>query len=92
MWATSHTFCESRSPGGLQGDRDDRHADRRIQLTRIAIDLLHKAMHRGVDVVPDDFPRSTALLGYAVLAVELEDVDAAAWLNPEVVPGSRRRT
>ncbi len=51
-----------------------------------AIDLLHEAMHTDTDATPDDFLRSTELLGYAVLALEVEDVEAAAWLYPELVP------
>jgi DNA-binding SARP family transcriptional activator len=47
--------------------------------------LLHEAMFVGLDAVPRDFIRSTILLGYAVLALELEDVDAAAALLPEVI-------
>ena len=35
---------------------------------------------------PPDFSGTTALLGYAVLALELEDVDAAAMLLPEILP------
>jgi hypothetical protein len=47
--------------------------------------LLREAMSVGLDAVPRDFIRSTVLLGYVVLALELEDVDAAAALLPEVI-------
>ena len=53
---------------------------------RVAIDLLHGAMHQGLGAIPDDFLRSTVLLGYAVLALELDDAEAGAWLYPEIVP------
>lgn len=47
--------------------------------------LLREAMSVGLDAIPRDFIRSTVLLGYAVLALELEDVDAASALLPEVI-------
>jgi hypothetical protein len=39
-----------------------------------------------VEPTTDDFVRSTELIGLAVLALELEDVEAAAWLHPQLVP------
>jgi len=52
----------------------------------VAADLLHAAMRGEVEPTTDDFVRSTELIGLAVLALELEDVEAAEWLNPQVVP------
>ncbi len=52
----------------------------------VAAEMLHDAMANRTDTTPDDFVRSTELLGYAVLALELEDVEVAAWLYPEIVP------
>ncbi|MGZ4738299.1 MAG: ATP-binding protein [Ilumatobacteraceae bacterium] len=48
--------------------------------------LLREAMHRGIGAIPDDILRSTTLLGYAILAIETGDVEAAAWVYPEIVP------
>jgi DNA-binding SARP family transcriptional activator len=47
--------------------------------------MLHEALDRGLDAIPHDFVRSTTLLGYAVLALELDDPAAAASLLPAVV-------
>lgn len=47
--------------------------------------MLHEALDRGLDAIPHDFVRSTTLLGYAVLALELEDPSAAAAVLPAVV-------
>ncbi len=52
----------------------------------VAADLLHAAMRGEVEPTADDFVRSTELIGFAVLALELEDVEAAEWLHPQVVP------
>ena len=51
-----------------------------------AADLLHAAMRGEVEPIADDFVRSTELIGFAVLALELDDVEAANWLQPEIVP------
>lgn len=48
--------------------------------------LLRDAIDRGLDRVPDDFMRSTTLLGYVVLTLELGDARAAALLLPEIEP------
>jgi tetratricopeptide (TPR) repeat protein len=48
--------------------------------------LLRDAVANHFREVPADFSGTTALLGYAVLALELEDVDAAAMLLPEILP------
>jgi DNA-binding SARP family transcriptional activator/tetratricopeptide (TPR) repeat protein len=50
----------------------------------VATALLHEAMERGVDQIPADLIRSTSLIGYAILALELDDVAGAAWLYHEV--------
>lgn len=42
-------------------------------------------MALGLHSIPHDFIRSTTLLGYAIVALELEDVDAAGALLPEIV-------
>jgi len=52
----------------------------------VAADLLHAAMRGDVEPSTDDFVRSTELIGLAVLAIELEDLEAAEWLQPQVVP------
>ena len=52
----------------------------------IAADLLHAAMRGETEPTTDDFVRSTELIGLAVLALELGDVEAAAWLHPQLVP------
>ena len=52
---------------------------------QVAADLLREAMRSERPTTPDDFLRSTELLGYAVLALELEDAVAAGWLLPQVV-------
>ncbi|MGZ4724209.1 MAG: hypothetical protein ACXV8L_08355, partial [Ilumatobacteraceae bacterium] len=48
--------------------------------------LLREAMHRGIGAISDDILRSTTLLGYAILAIETGDVEAAVWVYPEIVP------
>jgi hypothetical protein len=50
--------------------------------------LLHEAIDRGIDTIPHDLIRSTTLLGYAIVALDLADVDAAAALLPEIDPYS----
>ncbi|MGD9701182.1 MAG: AAA family ATPase [Acidimicrobiia bacterium] len=50
----------------------------------VASSLLHEAMARGLDAIPADLMRSTTLLGYAILAIELDDVSAAERLYPEI--------
>ena len=52
----------------------------------VAVDLLHAGDGRDRRGAADDFIGSTELLGYTVLALELEDVEAAAWLDPQVQP------
>ncbi len=54
--------------------------------TEVASGLLRDAIEAGLDAIPNDFMRTTSLLGYAVLALELQDMEAAQWLYPEVVP------
>jgi DNA-binding SARP family transcriptional activator/tetratricopeptide (TPR) repeat protein len=46
--------------------------------------VLRDAVARGLRTLPHNLVRSTVLLGYAALAVELEDHDAADALLPEV--------
>lgn len=48
--------------------------------------LLREAIERGLDTVPNDLVRSTTLLGYAVLALELGDAAAAGVLLPQIEP------
>jgi len=48
--------------------------------------LLREAKHRGIGAIQDDVLRSTTLLGYAILAIETADVEAGAWVYPEVLP------
>lgn len=48
--------------------------------------LLREAFDRGIDAIPDDLIRSTTLLGYSILALDLEDVAAAAVLLPTIEP------
>jgi hypothetical protein len=50
----------------------------------VAAVLLREGLDRGLDAIPNDFIRSTSLIGYAVLTLDLEDVDAAAVLYPEI--------
>ena len=50
----------------------------------VAARLLQEGLDRGLDAIPNDFVRSTSLIGYAVLALDLEDVEAAAALHPEI--------
>ncbi len=52
----------------------------------VAATMLHEAMQPGAARSSDDFIRSTELLGFAVLALELEDLEAAEWLYREVLP------
>lgn len=52
---------------------------------QVAADLLHEAVRSERPTTPDDFMRTTELLGYAVLALELDDVAAARWLLPQIV-------
>jgi DNA-binding SARP family transcriptional activator len=46
--------------------------------------LLRDAIARGLRTIPQDLIRPTILLGYATLALELEDPDSAAAILPEV--------
>jgi tetratricopeptide (TPR) repeat protein len=48
--------------------------------------FLLEGMAAGFDTVPVDWPWMTTVIGYAVLAVELEHVDAAAKLLPIIEP------
>jgi len=48
--------------------------------------MLREAMRRGVDAISDDLVRTTTLLGYAILALESADLEAADWLYPEIAP------
>jgi DNA-binding SARP family transcriptional activator len=48
--------------------------------------LLDEAIDRGIDAIPDDLIRSTTLLGYSILALDLGDVSAAAVLLPAIEP------
>lgn len=48
--------------------------------------LLYEVFERGLEGIPNDFVRSTTLLGYAVLALELGDVTAAAALLTAIEP------
>jgi DNA-binding SARP family transcriptional activator/tetratricopeptide (TPR) repeat protein len=48
--------------------------------------LLREAFDRGIDAIPDDLIRSTTLLGYSILALDLEDAAAAAVLLPAIEP------
>jgi DNA-binding SARP family transcriptional activator len=48
--------------------------------------LLRDAMDRGMAAIPGDLIRSTSLLGYAILALELDDAEAVAALLPEIEP------
>jgi hypothetical protein len=57
-----------------------------VDRPEVAADLLHAAMRGEVEPTADDFIRSTELIGFAVLALELEDVEAAQWLHPQIVP------
>ncbi len=48
--------------------------------------LLHEALDRGIDAIPHDLIRSTTLLGYSILALDLADVAAAEALLPAIEP------
>lgn len=48
--------------------------------------LLRDAVARGLATIPNDHVRSTTLLGYVVLALELGDLVAASELLPEIEP------
>ncbi|MGZ4682153.1 MAG: ATP-binding protein [Acidimicrobiales bacterium] len=48
--------------------------------------LLHDAMGGRVDPIPDDWVRSTTLIGLAIVAIELDDLDGATWLYPQIAP------
>ena len=50
----------------------------------VAADLLREAMRAEGATTADDFMRTTELLGYTVLALELGDVAAARWLLPQI--------
>jgi hypothetical protein len=53
---------------------------------RVASDLLDVAMATGFRNVPWDVMWMTSMLGYAILAIELEDLDAAAQLLAIIEP------
>jgi DNA-binding SARP family transcriptional activator len=53
---------------------------------RVATDLLDMAMATGFQSVPSDVMWMTSMLGYAILAIELEDQDAAARLLTVIEP------
>jgi tetratricopeptide (TPR) repeat protein len=48
--------------------------------------LLDEAVDLGIDAIPHDLFRSTALLGYSILALDLADAAAAAMLLPAIEP------
>ena len=48
--------------------------------------LLHDAIEGRVGPIPDDWMRSTTLIGMAIVAVELDDIDGATWLYPQITP------
>jgi hypothetical protein len=48
--------------------------------------LLREALERGLNTIPNDLFRSTTLLGYAVVALELGDAKVAEALLPEIEP------
>jgi DNA-binding SARP family transcriptional activator len=50
----------------------------------VAVALLREGLDRGLNAIPHDFVRSTSVIGYAVLTLDLEDADAAAVLYPEI--------
>ena len=53
---------------------------------KIASDLLDAAMATGFRGVPADVMWMTSMLGYAILAIELSDLDAAAQLLAIIEP------
>lgn len=48
--------------------------------------LLHDAIAGRLGSIPHDHTRTTTLIALATLAVELDDVAAADWLYPQIVP------
>jgi hypothetical protein len=48
--------------------------------------LLDEAVSTGFRHIPPDAMWMTTMLGYAILAIELEDLDAAARLLPVIEP------
>ncbi|MFN7149540.1 MAG: ATP-binding protein, partial [Microthrixaceae bacterium] len=48
--------------------------------------LLDDALDRGIEAIPHDLMRSTTLLGYSILALDLGDTAAAAALLPAIEP------
>jgi hypothetical protein len=56
----------------------------------IASDLLDAAMAGGLRGVPADVMWMTSMLGYAILAIELSDLDAAAQLLAIIEPHAGR--
>lgn len=52
----------------------------------VARALLGAAMAEGIDAISHDSWGSTTLIAHAVLAIELEDADAASWLLPTIAP------
>lgn len=51
-----------------------------------ALTFLHEGLAQGFDTVPIDWPWMTTVIGYAVLAIELGHVEAAAALRPIIEP------
>ena len=52
----------------------------------VAREILHKGMANGFSEIPVDFMWSTAVIGYAIIAIELDDTEAAAQLFPLIEP------
>ncbi len=48
--------------------------------------LLDETITRGIDAIPHDVTRSTILLGYSILALDLHDVHAAEVLLEAIEP------
>jgi DNA-binding SARP family transcriptional activator len=64
------------------------HAICSLEVGELAVPraVLDEAIDAGVDAIPDDLVRSTSLLGYAILALDLGDVAAAEVLLPAIEP------
>ncbi len=64
------------------------HAICSLEVGELAVPraLLHEAIDRGIDTIPHDLIRSTTLLGYSILALDLEDTAAAQVLLPAIEP------
>lgn len=52
----------------------------------VALGVLLDGLASGFDTIPIDWPWMTSVIGYAVLAIELEHVEAAAALRPIIEP------